>query len=127
MLRRTADRRGAVTVEALLAVPILLLLLALLVGAAELIAAEQAVAEAAGRAARVAAIGGTPEQVQAAAAAVLGAERAGRATVTVEPAAGRPGELIDVRVTVAARHLTTRLAPVSRDEGLVGRVVVVRE
>ena len=124
---RTDRRRGVVAVESLLAVPVVLAVLALLVGAAELIAAQQLLAEAGGRAARVAAVGGTPEQVRAAVVAVLGAERGEQAEVTIDPPAGPPGGLVEVRVTLAARHLTTRLAPVARDEPLAGRTVMVRE
>lgn len=124
---RADRRRGVVAVEALLAVPAVLVVLGLLVGAAELIAAQQLLAEAGGRAARVAAVGGSPEQVRAAAVAVLGAERGERAEVSIDPPAGPPGELIEVRVTLAARHLTTGLAPVDRDEPLTGRAVMVRE
>lgn len=124
---RADRRRGAVAIETLLAVPVVMAVLALLVGAAELIAAQQLLAEAGGRAARVAAVGGTPGQVRAAVAAVLGSERGEKAEVVIDPPDGPPGGLVEVRVTLAARHLTTRLAPVSRNEPLAGRAVMVRE
>ena len=138
-------RRGAVAFESLLILPLFLLVVVAAVGVADLVVTEQLVDEASGRAARTAALGGSEEQVKESVRAVLGAERAKHVTIHVGPvrrsapsehdtvgSTGRdavpPGGLIEVRIEIEARHATTtRLAPVSGTELLVGRTVMQRE
>lgn len=130
---RPSSRRGTVAFETLMVLPLFLALLLGMVGIADLLIAEQMVAEASGRAARTAALGGTEEQVRDSVRAVLGASRADKAKITVlsvdgEPGPVPPGGLIEVRVELEARHATsTRLAPVGGDESVVGRSVMQRE
>jgi hypothetical protein len=135
-----------VAVETLLVLPLFLALVVGMVGVADLLVAEQLLGEASGRAARTAALGGSEEQVRESIRAVLGPERAAHAKIYVGPAAGQPkgnkgngepghkdrpvapGEMIEVRIEIAARHATaTGLAPVGGDEPLVGRTVMQRE
>ena len=134
--RRDRARRGAVSVEALFAVPLLLAVVLGIVGVADLIVTEQVLAEASGRGARAAALGGTPHEVEAAVRAVLGPDRSRHARIFAGPADGHhyghrpvpPGGLIEVRVVIAARDATaTPFAPVGGDERLVGRTVMQRE
>ena len=127
-------RRGVLAAEALLAIPLFLLVVLGAVGMADLLITEQVVGEASGRAARTAAMGGSPEDVTNVVRAVLGDERAKQATITVRGVDGTdaslvpPGGLLEVRVQIPARHATTTgLAPVSGDEPLVGRTVMQRE
>src|SRR4051794_32436682 len=124
------SRRGAVSVEALFAVALVMTVVLGAVGVADLLIAEQSLAEASGRAARVAALGGTEGEIAAAAAAVLGPARAGHAKITVGTPAGSgtaaaAGGMVEVRVEVEARHATlTPFAPVSGGEKLLGRTVM---
>jgi Flp pilus assembly protein TadG len=126
-------RRGVVTVELLLVLPVFLAMLLGLVGMADLLVTEQLLAEASGRAARAAALGGSEEQVKDAVRSVLGSERADRATIRVGPADGGtgpvpPGGLLEVRVEIEAQYATaTNLAPIRSDELLLGRTVMQRE
>jgi hypothetical protein len=134
-----------VSLETLLVLPIFLALALGMVGLADLLVAEQLLGEASGRAARTAALGGSEEQVRESIRAVLGSERAAHAKIYIGPVNGQsrdkghgesehkdrlvaPGEMIEVRVEIAARHATvTFLTPVSGDEPLVGRTVMQRE
>jgi Flp pilus assembly protein TadG len=135
LLATRADRRrGTLSVEALFVLPLFLLVVLGAVGIADLVVSEQLVDEAAGRAARAAALGGSPEEVSAAVRAVLGEARANQTTVTVRGTDGKdpsevpPGGLLEVRVAIPARHATTTgLAPVPGDELLLGRTVMQRE
>jgi Flp pilus assembly protein TadG len=126
-------RRGVATVELLLILPVFLALALGLVGMADLLVTEQLLAEASGRAARAAALGGSEEQVKDAVRSVLGPDRAERATIRVGPASGGPGPvppggLIEVRVEIEAQYATTtNLAPIRSDELLLGRTVMQRE
>jgi hypothetical protein len=133
LVRSSRTRRGAVAFEALLIVPLFLTLAAGVVGIADLLITEQLIGEASGRAARTAALGGTEEQVIESIQAVLGSDRTQHAKVYIgsahgEPGPVPPGELIEVRIQIEARHATvTRLVPVSSDEPLIGRTVMQRE
>lgn len=130
---RKQQRRGTLTIELLLALPVFMALVVGMVGMADLLITEQMLSEASGRAARAAALGGTEEQVQDAVRSVLGPERAERATIHVGRADGSlepvaPGALIEVRVEIEAQFATaTRLAPIRSDEILIGRTVMQRE
>src|SRR5262245_34764487 len=100
-------RRGVITIELLLALPGFLALIFGMVGLADLLVAEQLLAEASGRAARTAALGGSEEQVKEAVRSILGPERTDRATIHVRPANGGsgpvpPGGLIEVRIEIEA-------------------------
>ena len=88
---RTA-RRGAVAFETLLFLPLFTLVMFGAVGIADLILAEQRLDEACGRAARCAAVGGSPEQVRACVVAVLGHERGKHAKIYVGPV-GKSGRI----------------------------------
>ena len=88
---RRTGRRGVAAFELLLLLPILLLLLAGMVGVADLLIAEQRLDEAAARAGRVAAMGGSREQVEEAIVAVLGPDRAQHATISITPVPGATG------------------------------------
>lgn len=131
--RNRQTRRGIVTVELLLALPVFVALMLGMVGLADLVITEQLLAEASGRAARAAALGGSEEQVKEAVRAVLGPDRAERTTIRVGAANGRsgpvpPGGLIEVRVEIEAQYATaTRFAPIRDDEMLLGRTVMQRE
>lgn len=83
-----ARRRGLVAAEMLLVLPIFLLLLTGMIGFADLLIAEQKMDEASGRAARVAALGGSEEQIEEAVRAVLGPDRAKHATIHITPICG---------------------------------------
>lgn len=127
--RSATARRGTVSLESLFGVALILAVILGAVGVADLLIAEQSLAEASGRAARAAALGGGDREIEAAVRAVIGPDRAEHARIAVHPRrAARPGELIEVRVELAARHaLATPFAPVSRNEPLVGRTVMQRE
>lgn len=131
--RKRPTRRGVVTVELLLALPVFIALMLGMVGLADLAVSEQMLAEASGRAARAAALGGSEEQVKEAVRSVLGSERTERATIRVGAANGQPGPvppggLIEVRVEIEAQYATaTRFAPIRDDEVLLGRTVMQRE
>jgi Flp pilus assembly protein TadG len=130
---RRTRRRGVYTIELLLALPFFLALLIGMVGLADLLVAEQLLAEASGRAARAAALGGSEEQIHEAVRAVLGPNRAERATIRVGAPNGQsgpipPGGLIEVRVEMEAQYATvTGFAPIKNDEILLGRTVMQRE
>ncbi len=83
-----ARRRGLAAAEMLLVLPIFLLLLTGMIGFADLLIAEQKMDEASGRAARVAALGGSEEQIEEAVRAVLGPDRAKHATIHITPICG---------------------------------------
>ncbi len=126
-------RRGVAAVEALLAIPLFLVVVLGAVGVGDLIISEQLLAEASARAARTAALGGTEDQVRQCVQIVLGEDRAQHATISIGPADGGdgpigPGRLIEVRIELDCRYATTTgLAPVPDDEPLVGRCVMQRE
>lgn len=129
--RRNA-RRGFAAVEMLLITPVFLAALFGMIGIADLLIAEQRLAEASSRGARRAAVGGTREQVEEAVRAVLGDARFQHVTIRIssekcsDPVP--PGGLIEVRVELPARYATgTALAPVRADEPLVGRTVMQKE
>lgn len=130
---RVRSRRGAVAFETLLVLPLFLALVLGMVGIADLLIAEQLVAEASGRAARTAAIGGSEQEIRESVRAVLGSDRAEKARITVVPVSGEPGPvppggLIEARIELDVRDATwTRLAPVSGDDSVVGRAVMLRE
>jgi Flp pilus assembly protein TadG len=130
---RRTRRRGIYTIELLLALPVFLALLVGMVGLADLLVTEQLLAEASGRAARAAALGGSEEQIKEAVRAVLGPERTERTRIRVGAANGQsgpvpPGGLIEVRVEIEAQYATvTGFAPVRNDEVLLGRTVMQRE
>jgi len=113
--------------------PILLLVVVGMVGLVDLIVAEQMLSEASGRGARIAAFGGTDDQVQEAVKATLGPDRTDHAKIYVvrTTADQKPipqGGMIEVRIELDVRHATTtRLAPINPDEVLVGRAVMPRE
>ena len=117
----------------LLALPVFLVLVFGMVGLADLLVAEQLLAEASGRAARAAALGGSEEQVKDAVRSILGPARTDRATIRVGPANGGsgpvpPGGLLEVRIELEAQYATTtHLAPIRSDEVLLGRTVMQRE
>jgi hypothetical protein len=94
---RPARRRGTAAAETLLVLPLFALLLAGMIGLADLLIAEQQLDEASGRAARCAALGGTEEQVRDTIRAVLGPERAKHATIHITPLGceNRPGRSDD--------------------------------
>lgn len=153
--RKAPARRGAISFEALLILPLFTLVIFGAVGIADLVITEQLIDEASGRGARVAALGGSREQVEEAVRAVIGPERMKHAKVHIGPAArgGKkndknddndrkrkdrdddsgeravpPGGLLEVRVELPARHATaTRLAPIRATETLVGRTVMQKE
>jgi hypothetical protein len=83
--RNRAVRRGTVAFETLLVVPLFLIVILGAVGLADLTLAEQRLDEASGRAARLAACGGSPDQIRACVCAVLGEERGRRAKIYVGP------------------------------------------
>lgn len=148
---RPPRRHGVAAVELLLVTPILLAIAIGMVGLADLIIAEQKVDEASGRAARVAALGGSDDQIEAAVRATLGSDRASVRLTPIRaprPASAEGGhdrteadegaadtdkgsghlELIEVRVEIEVRHVAaTRFVPTSRTEKLVGRTVVQRQ
>jgi hypothetical protein len=132
-LRKRSPRRGVVTLELLLALPVFLALVFGMVGLGDLLVTEQLLAEASGRAARAAALGGSEEQIKDAVRSILGPDRTEHATIHVGRADGKsgpvpPGGLIEVRVEIESRYATvTHLAPVSDDEKLLGRTVMQRE
>lgn len=119
--------------EALLALPLLLLVAAGLVGLADLLVAEQLVGQASALGARVAALGGDEAEVRQAVAAVLGPDRAERAQVVIgtpegTPSPPAPGQPLEVRVEIRVRDATlTWLVPSDPNEPLVGRTVMLRE
>jgi hypothetical protein len=78
-------RRGTIATEALLVLPIFVAIVVAMVGFADLLIAEQKLDEASARAARVAALGGSQKQIEAAVRGVLGPERAERAKVHITP------------------------------------------
>lgn len=128
------SRHGSIATEALLTLPLLLLLLAGLVGLADLLISEQMLAEASGRAVRAAALGKSDDEIIDAVRSVLGEERTASATICVRPIDGdygdpvQPGQLVEVRVELAARSATaTPLALVDPDEILFGRSVMQKE
>ena len=153
--RRSTRRHGLAAVELLLVAPVLLGLATGMIGLADLIIAEQKVDEASGRAARVAALGGSDDQIEAAVRATLGPDRAKHANIHLTPIraprdAGAGGghddrpekgdgatdedkgtghlELIEVRVEIEVRHIaTTRFVPTAGTDKLVGRTVVQRQ
>jgi hypothetical protein len=132
--------------------PIFSLIVIGMVGLADLIVAEQLLAEASARGARTAALGGSEEQIRQAVQAVLGPQRAQHIKLSVSPVDCRdnhaddganggtpgrlhdkrndhgkccPGELIEVRVELEAQFATaTRFCPVSSNELLIGRTVM---
>lgn len=126
-------RRGVVALETLLLLPVLLLVVAGMVGLTDLIMAEQKLDRASGAAARVAAGGGSDEDIERAVHATLGEKQARHAKIYVsrEDENGRPipqGGMIEVRVEIQARHATaTPLAPIRPSEPLIGRTVMPRE
>src|SRR5262249_29938975 len=126
-------RRGYVSIELLLILPVFLALVLGMVGLADMLVAEQLLAEASGRGCRCAAMGGNEEQVKEAVRSVLGPDRAERAKIRVGRADGScgsvpPGGLLEVRVELEAQFATmTHLAPVASDELLLGRTVMQRE
>ncbi len=131
---RNGRRRGLVAAEALLILPLFLLVAVGMVGIADLLIAEQLVDEASGRGARAAAIRGSQEDVEAAVLAVLGEERAKEAKITAQGIDGTelklvpPGALLEVRVELDVKQATmTRLAPVFGSEPIAGRTVMLRE
>jgi len=133
LVKRT-PRRGFVTMELLyFALPVFLIVVFGMVGLGDLLVTEQLLAEASGRAARAAALGGSEEQIKDAVRSILGPDRTGHAKIHVGRADGGsgpvpPGGLIEVRIEIEARHATvTHLAPVSDDELLLGRTVMQRE
>ena len=117
----------------LLALPLLMIVVLGLVGLADLQVTEQLMNEAAGRAARTAALGGSKHQIEETVRIVLGPTRAEHATILVHAADGSdgpvpPGGLLEVRIAIASRNATTTpFVPVSGDEILVGRAVMQRE
>lgn len=147
-VERTA-RRGSVSFEALLVLPLLLLVVFGGVGLSDLLVTEQVIDEASAKAARTAALGGSAERVRQTARAALGPKRAEHAEITVrviradkadEPRDDSdsdrgyddyrpaPGDLLEVRVTIPARYATaTALAPVKGETKLVGRSVIQHE
>ena len=132
-VRNNRIRRGVISFELLLFIPLVMAMLLGMAGVADLIISEQLIGEASGRAARTAALGGTEEQINESIQAVLGADRAGHAKIYIGAANGEPGPvppggLIEVRIEIESRHATsTGLAPVSGDEPLIGRTVMQRE
>lgn len=109
----TRPRRGALAVELLLVLPILLILLMGMVEFSMLLTARQQLMAAARAAARIAAQGGSDQEAQHSVKQILGAGPIGTADVHVHrvaddpmhPDAGR--ERVEVLVTVPA----TRVAP----------------
>lgn len=146
---KRAARRGSVSFEALLVLPLLLMVVCGGVGLADLLVSEQMIDEASAKAARTAALGGSAERVRQTARAALGPKRAEHAEITVrviraekaderrdDPEQDRggddyhpaPGDLLEVRVTIPARHATaTALAPIKGGKELVGRSVIQHE
>ncbi len=134
-----ASRRGVAALEAIFALSLFMITVLGMIGIADLLITEQLLSEASGRGARVAALGGTPEQIQDAVQAVLGRERAANTSIYVGPVISEtdaassldavpPGGLIEVRIEIEAQHATaTRLAPIRPTELLVGRTVMLRE
>ncbi|WP_161968018.1 TadE/TadG family type IV pilus assembly protein [Fimbriiglobus ruber] len=135
-LPRRTRRRGAVSIETLLSLALMLAVVLGIIGVADLIITEQVLAEASARGARSAALGGTQDQIESAVRRVLGPVRAEGVQIFVGPVAGAPspdqpvppGGLIEVRVEVGARQATmTPFAPVGAQEKLVARSVMQRE
>lgn len=141
--RERAVRRGSMAFEALLLLPLMLVVIFVGAGVADLVVAEQQVDEASGRAARAAALTGSKQAVRDAVRASLGPGRAQHAKIFVGPL-GKAVEItntdsddlipiahresFEVRVEIEARYGTaTRLAPVGGDEPLVGYTVMQRE
>jgi len=78
-----ARRRGIAAIELLLITPVFLLVLAGMIGFADLIIAEQKMDQASGRVARIASMGGSEDQMREALVAVLGPERAKHAKIKI--------------------------------------------
>ncbi|MCS6865235.1 MAG: hypothetical protein RMJ56_16420 [Gemmataceae bacterium] len=146
--------RGVVSVELLFTLPLVVLAGFLMVGIADLVIAEQKLDEAAGRAGRIVAMGGSEQDVRNMLTAFLGPERAQHTQVTLTPlkrpeilpsadsaamemeaanfadappVGAKHRELIEVRIELEVRHATvTALVPLGRTEKLIGRTVVPR-
>lgn len=119
--------------EALLVIPAVLLVLTTAVEFGMLVAAEQRLAEASARAARVRALGGTEEQMGEAVRQVLGQKRYCAATIIYNDCNYKvnPGELVIVRVELP----TSAAAPIVLDlvgslflgQTLVGQTAMPKE
>ena len=140
---RTTDhgprRRGAITLELLLVLPILTLVLSAVVQLSMMIMVTQRLAAASAVGARVAAIGGDDQDVRRAVRVALGDGALGQAEVLIVNAAGDAtpncnvphGEPVEVRVRIAADAAVPDLLGVIGirlcDETLLGRTVMVKE
>jgi hypothetical protein len=173
---RPSTRPGSAAFETLLILPLFLIAIFGAVGLSDLLIAEQRLDEAAGRLARLAACGGSKDQIRSVAVACLGPDRVRNAKIYVGPCRRngnqsdqgqnqqgqdrdhnssdptlrsddhsdgnrtdqgpgsivvipvQPGELVEVRIELAAGVTTvTCLAPIRGGEILLGRAVMQRE
>lgn len=153
LVRNRRARRGMVSTETLLVLPLFLTVVLGMVGLADLLIAEQLLNEASARGARVAAVGGSDEQIKDAIQAILGPDKMANATIYVgrphranqseshghdgqwqqnaENQQGRPiwpGELIEVRIEIQAQNATTTsLIHFCPNQQLIGRTVMQLE
>ena len=107
--RTHAGESGSAVLEAVIAAPVLLLLVVFVIGAARIANAHQLVDGAAGDAARAASSAPTADQGRAAAAQTAEASLAGRGvscsplSVSVDVSAWRPGGTVGVTVSCTAQ------------------------
>jgi Flp pilus assembly protein TadG len=99
--RRARRRRGSITLELLLALPILLAVLLATVEFGMLLLAQQQLQGASRDGARVGALGGTEQDVEDAALAVLGNGAFAQAQITAD-LPDKPGEPVEVVVQIPA-------------------------
>jgi Flp pilus assembly protein TadG len=125
-------RVGSIAFEALLVVPVLLLIIAALVEFALVVSAEQKLAEASGLAARVGSTGRSEDDIKQAVKTVLGTKQYERATVyTQRRNDPHTGSVIEVRVELPAKVVSLNLLhSIGLDlsgETLTGRTVMRME
>lgn len=138
--RPRPQRRGVLALELLFVFPILLVLVLAVVQFGLTLHARQQLLAASREGCRVAAVGGSPEQVTEAVRKCLGAGRLGQAETTISDETGAPvppgsdvpsGELVQVWVRIPAGFVVPdllRFIGVSqRNTELVGRTTMRRE
>lgn len=127
---RLADGRpGSVTFEAMLVIPVLLVVVVGLVEFAMTLTAEQKLAEASGLAARVGSLGRSEDDIKQAVKASLGQRQFETAKVSTRRwRDAHAGDLIEVRIDLPAKAATLNvLRPIGIDlsgETLTGRTVM---
>lgn len=129
---RPNSRQASVSMEALLVLPVLLLVVFALVEFAMLLATEQKLAEASGLAARTAAVGRSDADAKEAVKAVLGPRQYEAADVTIARRHDdRLGDLVEVRIDLPAKAaapcLLRSCGVKMSDDTLIGRTLMRAE